>query len=277
MKTKISYILTLAAAILAVSSCTKKFDPSSYAPALSIGGYTSAKQIAPGNLVAYWSFDGSMVDSISKTSGTNVGTTFGAGVKGQALQGALNSYVTSATPAAVQNLKSFTLTCWINMPLNDKGIVGLVDVANSTDFWGNLTIFMENNGDATTARIVARTYAGVVNNGGDNFVKATNIWNKWTQVGYSYDQTTSTFSVFINGSKIGGKTIANLGALTFTNASQMVFGTVQFQTTPSLTSGTGKQDWASYLTGKLDEVRIYNKALSSAEISALAILEGRGK
>ena len=57
----------------------------------------------------------------------------------------------------------------------------------------------------------------------------------------------------------------------------MVFGTVQFQTTPSLTTSTGKQDWASYLVGQLDEVRIYNKALTADEISALSKLEGRGK
>ena len=57
----------------------------------------------------------------------------------------------------------------------------------------------------------------------------------------------------------------------------MVFGTVHFQTTPSLTSSSTRQDWASYLTGQLDEVRIYNKALSDAEISSLSKLEGRGK
>ncbi|MNK53904.1 hypothetical protein D3C87_728760 [compost metagenome] len=274
MKTK--YLL-LAVVGLGLSSCQKKFDPSSYAPALNIGGYTSAKQVAPSNLVAYWAFDGGLTDSVSNTAGVNTGTSFATGVKGQGLQGALNGYVVSNTPAAVQNLKSFTLTCWVNMPLNDKGIVGLVDVSKSSDFWGNLTLFFENGGDATTGKLVARTYSGVVNNGGDNFIKITSPWGKWTQIAYSYDQTTSTFKVYVNGSKLGEKTVANLGALTFQNAGKMVFGTVHFQTTPSLTTSTGKQDWASYLTGKLDEVRIFNKALAPEEISALAKLEGRGK
>jgi hypothetical protein len=57
----------------------------------------------------------------------------------------------------------------------------------------------------------------------------------------------------------------------------MIFGTVQFQTVPSQTSATGSQPWASYLTGQLDEVRIYNKALTDAEVNALVKLEGRGK
>ncbi|MBT2563469.1 LamG domain-containing protein [Pedobacter sp. ISL-68] len=275
MKTK--YFLLLTAVTLVLSSCQKDFDPTTYAPALNINGYTSSKQIAPSSLIAYWAFDGSLIDSVSNTAGTNTGTSFSTGIKGKSLQGALNGYVTSNTPAAVQNLKSFTLTCWFNMPLNDKGIVGLVDVAKSSDFWGNLTLFMENNGDASTGRLVARSYTGVVNNGGDNFLKIVDPWNKWNQIAYSYDATTSTYKVYFNGSKIGEKVVANLGQLTFQDASKMVFGTVQFQTTPSLTNSTGKQDWASYLVGQLDEVKIFNKALTDVEIGSLSKLEGRGK
>jgi hypothetical protein len=47
--------------------------------------------------------------------------------------------------------------------------------------------------------------------------------------------------------------------------------------TPSLTSSHGAEPWASFLLGMLDEVRIYNKALSAAELSALTKLETRGK
>jgi hypothetical protein len=275
MKTK--YFLTLAIAALSLSSCQKEFNPSSYAPPLNINGYTSAQQIAPTSLVAYWSFDGNLNESISNTVGVNTGTSFSGGVKGQALQGALNGYVVSNTPTAIQNLKSFTLTCWENMPLNDKGIVGLIDVGNSTDFWGNLTLFFENNGTATTGRLVARTYNGVVNNGSEDFLKMTDPWGKWNHIAYSYDEVTSTYKVYVNGSKLGEKIVPNLGALTFQNAGKMVFGTVHFQTNPSLTTSTGQQSWASYLIGQLDEVRIYNKALSDVEIGSIAKLEGRGK
>jgi hypothetical protein len=56
-----------------------------------------------------------------------------------------------------------------------------------------------------------------------------------------------------------------------------VLGCVQFQTNPSLTSATGSQDWASYLTGSMDELRIYNAALTPAEVNALVVLQGKGK
>ncbi len=274
MKTK--YFLLIAIAGLGLSSCQKKFDPTTYAPPLNIGGYTSAKQIAPTNLVAYWAFDGSYIDSVSNNVGTNAGTTFVKGVKGQSMQGALNAYVVTNTPAAVQNLKSFTLTCWQNMTLNGNGIVGLVDVSNSSSFWGNLTLFFENGGSQATGKLKLH-----INNGGtDNWLGNYDLaspWSKWNQIAVSYDATSSTYKVYVNGSRIAVQTITSNGPLTFQNAGKMVFGTVHFQTNPSLTSSTGKQDWASYLTGQLDEVRIFNKALSDSEISSLAKLEGRGK
>ena len=56
-----------------MSSCYKKFDAKSYAPPLNIGGFTSSKEIAPANLVGYWAFNGSLIDSVSGTSGTKRG------------------------------------------------------------------------------------------------------------------------------------------------------------------------------------------------------------
>src|SRR5215217_8336501 len=98
MRFKILASLFVAAATVGLSSCQKEFDPSSYAPPLNIGGYTSSKEIASSNLVAYWAFDGNLLDSVSNTAGVNTGTAFSPGNKGQALQGAPNSYVTT-TPA----------------------------------------------------------------------------------------------------------------------------------------------------------------------------------
>lgn len=258
------------------SSCYKKFDPDSYKPALSIGGYTSTKEIAPGNLVGYWAFDGSLIDSVSNTSGANTGTSFNNGIKGQALQGADNSYVLFDPGPAITGLQSFTVTSWVNAPLDTLGMVGLLDIANSASFWGNLTIFFENGGTADKGLLKIH----VNNKGTDAWLgnyELTNPWGSWMNIAVTYDAATSTFKVFVNGSKIDTKTMENYGPLKFQNATRMVFGTVQFQTTPSLTTEAEAQDWASYLTGSLDEVRIYNSALAENDVSALVKLEGRGK
>lgn len=273
---KSSLPLLVIAVSISLSGCYKKFDTDSYKPALSIGGYTSSAEIAPSNLVGYWSFDGSLIDSVTNASGTNEGTGFQNGVKGQALKGADKAYVLFDPGAAIKDMKSFTITFWVNSPLNTSGIVGLVNLSNVNAFWGNIDMFFENGGTSTVAKLKVHT----TSNGKDNWIGAVdiqNIWNVWTSIAYKYDGSTSTGVLYANGSKIATVVSDGMGPLNYTDVGKLVFGTVQFQTDPSLTSASGAQDWASYLTGGLDEVRIYNSALSDADISALVKLEGRGK
>ncbi len=268
-------MILLAAVGVVFSSCYKKFDAGSYAPAFTISGYTSSSAIAPSNLVGYWAFEGSYVDSVSSIAATGVGTTFVNGFKGKAMQGADKGYVICDVPSAIANLHSFTISYWINTPLNTSGIVGTVNVSRTDDFWGNLDMFYENGGTATST--VFKSH--INNNGNGAWVVNTinNPWNTWMNVTLTYDQATSTFTTYINGSSVGSTTQAGFGSLTFQNATKLIFGTVQFQTTPSLGTAGGSQGWASYLTGSMDEIRIYNKALSTTEIGALVVLQGKGK
>ena len=277
MRTKIDTIICAAAIMLGISGCQDEFDPASYAPPLNIGGYTSASQVAPTSLVAYWAFDESLTDSISNTAGENTGTTFATGVKRQALQGSLNSYVTTVPSTGVTSLNSFTVSCWINTPPPSTGIIGLFSLSNTNQFWGNIEVFIENGSTNENGKLRIH----INNGGGDKTYAADNVLNlfdKWVGLAVSYDATTSMVKVYVNGSRVSAGSVNGLtGPLNFANSGKIVFGTTQFQTTPSLTSATGKQDWASFLTGQLDEFRIYNKALSDDEVGALGKLEGRGK
>lgn len=263
---------------LILSSCYKKFDPTSYAPPLSIGGYTNTKEIAPSNLVGYWAFDGSLVDSVSNAAGTATKTGFTGGIKGQALQGADKGYVLFNPGDAIKNMRSFTISYWVNSPVNANGIVGLVNLSNINSFWGNIDMFFEN-GSTTDA---AKFRAHITNNGGtpDHWIAKDGlpgIFNNWVNFAISYHAGTGTFKFYVNGSPIVTETDAAFGPIHFVNSGPIVFGTVHFQTDPSLTSATGSQPWASYLTGTLDEVRIYNAALEDKDVNALVKLEGRGK
>jgi len=260
-----------------LTSCYKKFDTQSYAPALSIDGYTSVKEISPSSLVGYWGFNGSLIDSVSGTLGTNTGTSFGNGIKGQALQGANNGYVLFTPGNAITGMQSFTITYWVNSPVNTNGIVGLVNLSNSNNFWGNIDMFFENGSTANAAKFRAH----ITNNGTNDAWLAKDgipgIFNNWVNFALSYDAVTATEKFYVNGSVLVSQVNTGYGPIHFVNSGKIVFGTVHFQTTPSLTAATGSQPWASYLTGLLDEVRIYNKALSGSEVSALVKLEGRGK
>ncbi|MDB5139191.1 MAG: hypothetical protein JWR12_1107 [Mucilaginibacter sp.] len=270
---------------LALSSCVKKFDPKSYAPPLNINGYTSANQIEPSSLVARWTFNNTLADSLSSTTGTATGTSFSPGLEGLALQGANNAYVVSNTPAAIQSLHSFSASIWVKMPQNTNGAVGLMDIANNqaggSGFWGTLAIFFDNGGTSTTGvlKMHAFNIAGSPT-GVDAWMggyTVNNPWGAWINVTVTYDDPSSTFNLYYNGSSVGTATVAGFAPLNWTAAKQMVFGTLQFQTTPSLTANTGAQGWASYNPGETDEVRFYSKALTSIEVSSMVALQRRGK
>jgi hypothetical protein len=244
---------------------------------LNIGGYNSVKQIATANLVGYWSFNGTLIDSVSNTAGTATGTTFTTGFEGQALQGALNGYVLATPSAAIKSLQSFTTTLWVNTPPPSTGIIGFFSLANTNNFWGNIEMFFENGSVNTNGKVRVH-----ITQGTNDYTYAVdnvqNLFGSWVNIAFSYNATSSICTLYVNGSSVSSGTISGLtGALNFTTVGKLVFGCVQFQTTPSQTSATGSQGWASYLTGQLDEVRVYNKALAPTDISALVALESKGK
>lgn len=275
-KKSLTPLVTLLVTSVLLSSCYKKFEPESYAPPLNIGGYTSSSEISPGNLVGYWAFNGSLIDSVSGTSGVNTGTSFSGGVKGQAMQGALNGYVLFSPGPEIRTMNSFTITYWVNSPPPSTGIIGLVNLAKTNGFWGNINMFFENGSTNTSGFFKANVHNGTA----DKWVEKNgivNLFNSWVALALSYDAPTSTFKMYMNGNVIQTTVAAGFGPLNFANVGDLVFGTVHFMTNPSQTSATGAQGWASYLTGQLDEVRIYNKALSDEELNSLVKLEGRGK
>jgi hypothetical protein len=274
------------AIILTISSCQKSYDPKTYAPTKPLptfGGYNSSKEIEPASLVAYWPFNNSLTDSISQATGVAAGTTFTSGITGKGLQGAANSYALCDASTALKNLQSFTISVWLNTPPPSNGIIGFFSIANTQNFWGNIEMFFENGSDNTNGKIRVH----MSQNGSDNtysidgvpnlFNTTVNVVN-WVNITVSYNQTGGTCTLYVNGvSKNTGAAGSLTGPLAFTNVGKVVFGTVQFMTTPSQTSSTGKKDWASYLTGQMDQVRVYNKVLSSSEISALYNLEKLGR
>ena len=265
-----------------LSSCVKKFDPKSYAPPLSVNGYTSANSVAKSNLIGYWAFDGSLIDSVSGTVGVNTGTSFAvSGIKKQALQGALNSYVLNNTSAAVAALQSYTITFWVNTPPPSTGIIGVFALPNKIQFWGNLEMWFENGSSNSNGTIKVTMDYGPNGQNTAFFVVSglQNLFDKWTSITISYDGTSTVSKMYVNGGLVSTQTgVGGLtGPLAFTNVGNLVFGCDAFQTNPSQTSATQYPGFASFLTGQLDEFRIYNRALTDIEVSSIVALQHRGK
>lgn len=266
----------LAALSLFVVSCQKKFDPNSYKPAESFGGFASSNQIEPDALVAHFSFESNLTDSVSKTAASNYGTTFSAGIKGQALQIGLNNYAVFAPSAGIKSLQSMTIAFWMNTPENTAGTQELVDFVDSNQFWSNLDMFLDGqSASGCVFKIHCFGSAGAKEAWMTSW-NLTNPWGTWTHIALTYDAGSNTFTFYVNGATVGNSVQAGFGNLNFANFPAIVFGTSQFQTTPSLTSGATAQSWASNVLGLMDELRIYNKALSGAEVRALYQLENIG-
>lgn len=262
-----------------LGSCYKSFDSKSYRPTFTIGGYASSAEIGAGHLVGYWAFDGSYTDSVSGAEATPVNTGFTTGFKGEALQGAANGYVISDLPAAIKNVKSFTIDFWINTAQNTSGIITPVCISNEADFWGALDLFYENGSTASSANFKVH-YGWQQKNDWFQSGFVANPWNAWQNIAVTYDAATSTFNMYQGGSLVTGGTltVAGLGDAAFpAGATKIIFGTEQFQCTPSLGTAGGPQSWADFLKGQLDEVRIYDVALTPADLQALVILQGKGK
>lgn len=263
-------------AILALGGCYKRFDPKSYAPEFSVSGFSGSDQIAPGHLVGYWAFDGELTDSVSGTSGENTGTSFANGFKGQALQGALNSYVLASPASALTAVTSLTLSLWVNTPPPSTGIIDVFSLTKTDGFWGNIEVFFENGSSNDNGKVRTHLYNGSADMtfASDGVV---NLFDRWVNMTITYDAGSSTYKLYVNGAVVSTITQAGFGPLKMTNAGKIVFGAPPFMTTPSQTSGASAQGWASFLTGQLDEVRVYDKALTPEEVNALVVLQGKGK
>jgi len=241
-----------------------------------VNGYSSSSQVAASSLVGYWAFDGSLIDSVSGQLAIGTNTSFGTGTKQQALQTGATGYALFTPGTAITGMHSYTISYWVNAPVNANGIAGTVNFSNNSNFWGNIDQFFENGSSAAAATFKVHVTNG---NGNEHWVVKTgipNAFNKWTHMATSFDSATKTFKFYVNGSEVASEVDAAFGNLQFANYGKLVFGTVQFMTTPSLTSSHGAEGWAGFLNGLMDEVKIYKKALTSDEVLALYALQNKG-
>jgi hypothetical protein len=280
-KNKLMASLAALTMVLTISACQKSFDPKSYDPTKplpSFGGYSSSNSIEPEHLVGYWPFSGSLTDSITKATGTAFGTTFGSGISGQALQGSatVNSYALSNAPSAFAGLQTLTISAWVNTPPPTDGLLDYFTLANTGEFWGNVEMFFDNGSSNTDAHVRIH----LDQNGNDNTFAAEvpNLFGAWVNLIFSYD-VSGACTLYVDGKSAATGTAGSLtGPLAFTNVGKVVFGTTQFNTTPSQTSAATAQPWAGYFTtGKIDQVRVYNEVLTAQQASALYNLENLGR
>lgn len=243
----------------------------------------------------YFQFENNITDEgESKLKSTTKNVTYVAGISGQAAKIGADGYILLKAigdtvrqpnefvgiPAdTLKNLGSYTIAFWMNgVGPVQGGAQGVFAISHKTQFWGNLEIFLENWSNATDpseAFLKIHMFnAGVASGNGEqwNELKIPNVLNKWTHIAVTYNAANSQFSVYADGqpTSINNKVLAggNYGKIKFNEFNGMVLGSFAFQTAPSLTNH-GPEPWAKSFNGALDQFRIYNSALSAAEVTAL--------
>ncbi|UEG49079.1 IPT/TIG domain-containing protein [Ferruginibacter lapsinanis] len=256
------------------------------------GGVLTSNEVAKSNLIAHWRFDDSKIEDTSgvlpfSSTGTQAYVT---GKIGKALQftGAQLIYPTIAkinNATALQN--GFTLSMWVQLPSNTTNYSPLWQVnGNIGDIFGLVGLAFRKNGDVFDfdGALTHVNGTGTHSTGfgahleGSSFSFASATWAFITM---TYDDATRKISYYGNGTKIGEKavdvsvipalekfelvtTASNPGV----SISQVSFGALN--TNPPFTTGPAPASWQnSNLTGVVDDVRLFNKALSGTEISDL--------
>lgn len=261
----------------------------------SIGEWQGSEEIAPSDLVAYWNFDGDVKDAKGNATGERINgdATFVAGRKGQAYKGNTNAFISYDNPGTIASLTSFTVSFWINTPKHSGGAQGIFALTRADgSFWGNFFVIVEGN-TSTNNRMQAKLHfqknTTPPTPNSENWIdppeasRPDNMYGAWRHLTYTYDEQTSKAAMYANGQAVdigtaadrkSGVGNAGLGALAFKDAARFVIG--GYQNHLGAPYG-GLEPWMLNYTGMLDEMRIYKKALSSQEVSALYQLERQGR
>ncbi|HEY4286852.1 MAG TPA: LamG-like jellyroll fold domain-containing protein [Puia sp.] len=262
-----------------------------------IGDYKTSNDVAAANLLAHWTFDSTNEETISHTAPSGaVNASFVKGVHGPALH--LNAgYLTYPVVNAlnVANLGSVTVSLWINVDNNGKQaseFFALTPAPDKQTDWGSvINVYAEtghpvSSDDTLALHAAVGTYASGSRVGGDNIndygarevdFKTVHGTNKWVHYVMVYDGVNSTLDIYANSLLVSNNNFrvrTGMGPLVAPIPVQPLIGGWPNAATGFAKSGT--QDWQALLTGSIDELRVYNKALGADEIHALYFFERLG-
>jgi hypothetical protein len=213
---------------------------------------------APNGLVGWWPGDGDARDLASGNTGViEDGLTFVPGMVGKAfgLNGTAADVVVNASAAL--NVKSFTLAAWV-FPL-DLGTARPILEFSSPSTQG---MHMWENLNSSVQVSPGSVYVNLVDSNGGSHIFATNFGilqhHQWNHVALTYDQTTGTARIYVNGSAV---TVANLGI---------------FTPRTSVPLNIGSRPNSTRFLGNIDEVGVFNQALSPSDIQAIYAAAGAG-
>lgn len=205
----------------------------------------------PANMIAWWRGDGNANDSIGGHDGSLMsGATFAAGIVGQAFSFGGGSETVSVpdSPAWDFGANDFTIDTWVFLNADHAGNAFVTHENNDASRWlfwtdvDNLEFFIQDGANVANPSVPFTPPIG-----------------EWFHVAVTRTGG-DTYKFYVNGVQVGSDV---------TNS--MSIPAVQ----APLTIGKSQSDIS--LSGLLDEVEIFNRALSADEIAGIVRAGGMGK
>ncbi len=218
---------------------------------LLLAWQTHESSALPTGLVSYWPGEGNANDSADAHDGTLVnGATFDAGKVGQAFlfNGTTGNVTVPDSPAWAFGTNNFTIDLWANFNAVSGGtasqlpnvFIGQDDGSGGQNKW---VFYATNNGldfHINDISVNSRFLSA-------SFSPTTNQWYN-----LAVTRSGSTYTFYADGASIG--TATDTGAIPDASASLTI----------AQVEGIG------FFNGRLDEIQIYDRALSQNEIQSLA-------
>ncbi len=261
-------ITSVLALCLLIGGCQKMKRP-------ELGEYARDANPPGGPLKFYTAFDGTSsdalmnaVDSVRATFPSENPFTSITGVTGKGVQANGTKAIKYPSANDFKDATSCTISMWVNNTVNPNTEL-YFSLANK-DFWHESAAFLlvEHAAiDKCTFKFALQDRWVEYN--GQSFNKP--LFNgQWHHLAFTYEETTSTVKVYFDGVEVplppgAAGNFAGLGRLNIKNASNLIVGGWNKHAGVS-----GPTDsWIGGFTGKMDQFRLYGKALTGSEVLAL--------
>lgn len=204
---------------------------------------------APTNLVAHYLFDGNVIDATGAHPGTVVGApTYTAGKVGQAIKfDGVRDYVFNE---GTYGLPSYTVALWFRV----EGGTGARDLVSFYDELVNHGILLEITATGTV-RFLHRSPVSATAAGTNVYSTSTHADGAWCHVAAVKSATTMT--LYLNGEPAAS---AAESTVFDKNLTRLMVGMLKHTATTDM----------RYLPGAVDDLYLYGRDLSQAEIASLA-------
>lgn len=191
---------------------------------------------------------------------------------------------TLAEANCIKSLKSFTFSAWVKRPALGSGTFFSVN-GGEHDWGSTMQFFFDNSGvgedGATYQQFNARIDS--YKEGADGAKFQASIWpniqgpeyakvDEWYHVVRSYDAATGAWKVYADGVLTHdgvaeyGDPAGPFGDLDLTSATMNALYVGGWA---AVIDGVNNLEWMTYYNGSIDEVRIYNRALTDQEVGKL--------